>query len=69
MTKPSAEVLLAAIRGKCLECCGGSRNLVDECTIKTCRLWKYRRGLAGEQTGMLPVETLKGQMDMWGGVQ
>ena len=66
MKTPSAESLLADIRGKCLECCGGSRNLVDECTIKECRLWKHRRGLAGEQTGMLPVETIKGQLDMWG---
>ena len=66
MRTPSAESLLADIRGKCLECCGGSRNLVDECAIKTCRLWRHRRGLAGEQTGMLPTETLKGQMDMWG---
>lgn len=66
MKTPSAETLLADIRGKCLECCGGSRNLVDECQIRSCRLWKHRRGLAGVQTGMLPVESLKGQMDMWG---
>lgn len=65
MTTPSAESLLADIRGKCLECCGGSRNLVDECRIKTCRLWKHRRGLAGVQTGMLPIEHIKGQIDMW----
>ena len=67
MKSASAETLYADIRGKCLECCGGSRKLVDECMIKDCRLWKHRRGLAGVQTGMLPVESLKGQIDMWGG--
>lgn len=67
MKTSSAETLYADIRGKCLECCGGSRKLVDECMIKSCRLWKHRRGLAGEQTGMLPVQSLKGQLDMWGG--
>ena len=65
--KANVETLYADIRGKCLECCGGSRKLVDECLIKSCRLWKHRRGLIGEQTGMLPAQNLKGQMDMWGG--
>lgn len=66
MKTPSAEELLCDIRAKCRECCGGSAKLVDDCAIRSCRLWKYRCGLVGEQTGMLPTETLKGQMDIWG---
>ena len=63
---PSAESLLADIRGKCLDCCGGSRKLVDECRSTDCRLWKHRKGLAGQQMAMLPqVEQIEGQIDMF----
>lgn len=62
--------LLADIRAHCLSCCGGSRNLVEECTIKRCRLWPYRCGMAGLQTALLsstqPEEQLEGQLDMFG---
>jgi len=62
---PSAESLLADIRGKCLDCCCGSRKMVDECTSRECRLWKHRKGLAGEQAGMFAEPELDGQMDIF----
>ena len=65
MKTPTAETLLADIRAKCLECCCGSRKLVDECMIKDCRLWRHRRGMAGVQTGMLPDDKLEGQMNIF----
>lgn len=65
MKAPSAETLLADIRGKCLDCCGGSRKLVDECTIRECRLWKHRKGLAGVQAGMFQEKELEGQLDIF----
>lgn len=66
MKVPSAEALLADIRGKCLDCCGGSRKLVDECRSRECRLWKHRKGLAGVQMGVFGQdEQLEGQMDIF----
>ena len=66
MRTPSAESLLADIRAKCLDCCCGSRKQVDECTSRECRLWKHRKGLAGEQmAAQLPCDTLEGQIDMF----
>lgn len=65
MRTPSAEALLADIRGKCLECCCGSRKLVDECTIRECRLWKHRKGYAGQQETMFQSDTLEGQLDIF----
>ena len=67
MKTPSAESLLSDIRGKCLECCGGSRKLVDECYVRSCRLWKYRCMRVGIQTAMFGQEQLEGQMDMFEG--
>lgn len=40
--KPSKE--LSAIWRHCLMCSGGSRRLVDECTITSCALHPYRSG-------------------------
>ena len=54
-----------AIRLKCLDCCCGSRKLVDECRDKECRLWKHRRGLAGQQEAMFAPDDLPGQMDIY----
>ena len=38
----SAEELLGAIRRRCLQCCGGSRNEVRGCRVRDCALWAYR---------------------------
>lgn len=65
MNAPSAEALLADIRAKCRECCGGSVKLVEECTIKTCRLWKHRRTRISIQTAMFDDTQLDGQLDMF----
>lgn len=66
MKTPSAESLLADIRAKCLDCCCGSRLLVDQCRDKGCRLWRHRKGLAGQQQAMiLECEQLEGQIDMF----
>lgn len=65
MKTPSAESLLADIRGKCLDCCCGSRKLVDECRDRSCRLWKHRKGLCGVQERMFPDEQLDGQLNMF----
>lgn len=35
--------LLSAIRRKCMDCSGGMRNEVQDCKIKDCPLYKYRR--------------------------
>lgn len=67
MKTPSAESLLADIRAKCLDCCAGSRKMVDECRDRSCRLWRHRKGLAGQQQGMFTAqEQLEGQIDMFG---
>ena len=34
--------VLKAVRQKCLDCCYGSRNAVEECRIKSCALLPYR---------------------------
>lgn len=65
MKMPSAEAMLADIRAKCRECCGGSISLVEECKIRTCRLHKYRRMTMGEQTVLFTPEQLDGQIDMF----
>ena len=33
-----------AIRLKCLDCCGGNRSEVRQCTVIKCPLWRYRMG-------------------------
>ena len=65
MKMPSAETMLADIRAKCRECCGGSIHLVEECTIRSCRLHKYRCMKMGVQTAMFSQEQLDGQLDMF----
>lgn len=61
----STDALLADIRAKCLDCMCGSRKLVDTCTSRECRLWRHRKGLAGEQEGMFAAPELDGQMDIF----
>ena len=62
---PSVETLLADIRGKCIDCCGNSRKLVDACTDQNCRLWRHRHGLVRVQTAMFAEDKLEGQLDMF----
>jgi hypothetical protein len=58
--------MLADIRAKCVDFCGGSRKLVDECRDQSCRLWRHRKGLAGIQQAMFPaMDQLEGQIDMF----
>lgn len=33
---------LQAIKAKCLDCCGGSREEVKHCAIKSCPLYVFR---------------------------
>ena len=35
---------MKVIRGKCLDCCGGSAGEVRKCTATGCPLWPYRMG-------------------------
>lgn len=41
--KPTPDELLIAIHKHCLECSGGSRKIVRDCTIKNCNLYPYRQ--------------------------
>lgn len=41
---PDAQTGLAAIRAKCLDCCGGSVAEVRKCTATGCPLWPLRMG-------------------------
>ena len=52
-----ADELQAAIRAKCLECSGGSKNQVKGCGIKDCPLWVYRTAETQAR-----ITRLKGQM-------
>ncbi len=36
--------ILKSIRGKCLDCCCGSRVEVSICHLKDCDLWAFRLG-------------------------
>lgn len=38
----SGKSRLAAIKAKCLECCGFQRSEVQRCTVETCPLHPYR---------------------------
>lgn len=40
--KPTPEQLLAVIHRHCLDCCGGSKKVVHDCSITGCKLWPYR---------------------------
>ena len=41
---PVCDAAVAGIRRKCLDCCGGSAKLVDECNVYTCPLYEWRDG-------------------------
>lgn len=62
--EPSPSTLLIAIRAKCMDCSGNSRNEVERCLIKTCPLYPYRSVDAlGE--AMKPKAPTCGQIDMF----
>lgn len=44
MNKKKRLTITQAIRKKCLECSGNSRNEVKNCEINTCPLYYYRLG-------------------------
>lgn len=62
--EPSPSTLLVAIRAKCMDCSGNSRNEVERCLIKTCPLYPYRSVDALERV-MEPKSTACGQIDMF----
>ena len=41
---------LKAMRAKCLDCCGGSKQEVKLCEITDCPLWTYRFGKRPRKT-------------------
>jgi len=62
MARDMERQLAAAIRAHCLQCSGGMRKLVDECPVKGCNLYPYRRGGA-EGRKNARAEGIQGQMD------
>ena len=42
--KPTPDELLDIIRAHCIDCCGGSKKDVRECTVFGCNLRDYRMG-------------------------
>ncbi len=58
-SKPMPDELMAAIRAKCLDCCGGSRKEVAACREK-CALNPWRMGEARESS-----KPMKGQVSMF----
>ncbi len=50
---------LKAIRKKCLDCSGGSRAEVRECTIPDCSLYLYRLGKNPARKGMGSIQNLQ----------
>lgn len=57
--KPTSDELMAAIRAKCLDCCGGSRKEVAACREK-CALNQWRMGEARERP-----RPMKGQVSLF----
>lgn len=61
---PSREEFGIAIREKCLECAGGSRNQVDRCNLTGCPLHAYRSlkamGIQSEK-----ARRIKGQVSLF----
>ena len=43
---------LKAIRAKCVDCSGGSRSEVRDCTIVSCPLYVYRHGTNPKRKGI-----------------
>lgn len=62
MARDMERQMAAAIRAHCLQCSGGMRKLVDECPVKGCNLYPYRRGGA-EGRKIARRAAAEGQMD------
>ena len=62
---PDARSALRAIRLKCMDCCCGSSNEVDLCTVDDCPLYSRRKGhnpikrIMSEENRIKAVERMK----------
>jgi len=52
---------LRAIRGQCLDCCGGSSEMVKTCTDPRCPLYPFRLGKNPYRTPKQPMSEEKRQ--------
>lgn len=61
---PTTDLLLIAIRTKCMDCSGHSKREVETCLLKECPLYPYRSvNVLGEsKVKKLPM---KGQIDIF----
>lgn len=61
-----ADEALRAIRAKCLDCCGGSRENVEQCRISSCALYRFRnlKALAEAAGAEKPVQIV-GQVSLF----
>ena len=61
---------LRAIRAKCLDCCGGSRENVENCRVPACALYRFRNMKALTETAGAekPVQIV-GQVSLFEPVQ
>ena len=55
-----AEELLKAIRGRCLDCCCGSKKAVKACKTYDCKLYPYRQCFTLVQTDMFTTKNTEG---------
>ena len=60
MREITLEEALAAIRRKCVDCCGGSRREAAACDWSQCPLHAVRDGVAPEK----PQKQINGQIEM-----
>lgn len=57
---------LRAIRAKCLDCCGGSRENVEQCRISSCTLHRFRNLKAlAEAAGAEKTDEIVGQISLF----
>ncbi len=61
---PPSDVLLVAIRAKCLDCAGNQRKEVERCTLKDCALYPYRsvKAIGNEHKCQ---QEIRGQIDLF----
>lgn len=57
------DILLVAIRAKCMDCSGRSRALVENCVVKDCPLYPFRS--VNAVCGADRIKQLRGQMDVF----
>lgn len=62
---PPREAVLAAIRAKCLDCCGNARKVVEGCQLASCPLHPYRslKAIGDEREHRTEIS---GQLDLFG---